>query len=139
MKKTSSKGPLFDDAFAEVIGLIREARQRAVKTINTELINLYWRIGKYVHQRIKTDGWAKGTVEQLAIYIARSESGLRGFSAQNLWRMRQFYEVYPHPEKLSTPLRELLWSSQRRINSRTRDLLLPRLLSGKINVEAMPE
>ncbi len=102
------------------MGLIREARQRAIHAVNTELINLYWHIGQYLHHRIKADGWAKGTVEQLAAYIARNEPGIRGFSAQNLWRMRQFFEAYPVPEKLSTLLRELPWSAHLHILSRTK-------------------
>ena len=48
-------------AFSEVAGLIRAARQRAVQAVNTELIDLYWLIGHYLHHRIKADGWAKGT------------------------------------------------------------------------------
>lgn len=109
-------------AFGEVVGLIRAARQRAVHAVNTELIDLYWRIGKYVHERIEADGWAMGTVEHLAAHIARIEPGLRGFSAPNLWRMRQFYEAYPVPEKLSTPLRDLPWSAHLHLLSRTKRL-----------------
>lgn len=124
MRSTGKKpyaNPLTTDAaFGEVVGLIRAARQRAVQAVNTELIDLYWRIGKYLHERIRADGWAKGTVEQLADHIARTEPGLRGFSAQNLWRMRQFFEAYPNPEKLSTLLRELPWSAHLHLLSRAK-------------------
>jgi DUF1016 N-terminal domain len=37
--------------------------------------------------------------------------GIRGFSLQSLWRMRQFFEEYRHKPKLSALLRELPWSS----------------------------
>ena len=50
----------------------------------------------------------------------RTEPGLLGFSAQNLRRMRQFFEAYSNPEKLSTPLRELPWSAHLHLLSRTR-------------------
>jgi predicted nuclease of restriction endonuclease-like (RecB) superfamily len=125
MTKKSQQPPIpittaTDAAFGEVVGLIRAARQRAVQVVNTELIDLYWCIGRYVHERIKGDGWAKGTVEQLAAYIARTEPGMRGFSAQNLWRMRQFFEAYPAPERLSTPLRELPWSAHLHILGRVK-------------------
>lgn len=36
--------------------------------------------------------------------------GIRGFSAQNLWRMRQFYLAYEGHEKLSPMVREIGWS-----------------------------
>jgi predicted nuclease of restriction endonuclease-like (RecB) superfamily len=109
-----------DPAFGDVVTLIREARQRMSRSANAAVIDLYWRIGQYLHQRIEADGWAKGTVEQLAAYIARREPGRRGFSAQNLWRMRQFFEAYPPGSKLSTLLRDIPWSSHLHILSRTK-------------------
>jgi hypothetical protein len=66
---------------------------------NAEVIELYWRIDQYLHQRIETNGWAMGTVEQLAAYIARYEPGRRGFSAQSLWRMRPFFPAHPPDSK----------------------------------------
>jgi predicted nuclease of restriction endonuclease-like (RecB) superfamily len=112
--------PVDETAFAEVVGLIRTGRQRAAQATNTEMIDLYWHIGQYLHQKIEADGWAKGTVVQLAAYIARREPGKRGYSAQNLWRMRQFFQAYPDAPSLSTMLRELPWSSHLHILSRTK-------------------
>jgi len=107
-------------AFDEVVSLIHAARQRAAQAVNTELIDLYWRIGAYLHHKIDADGWAKGTVVRLATYIARREPGIRGFSPQNLWRMRQFFEAYRHDQKLSALLRELPWSSNLHILTRSK-------------------
>jgi predicted nuclease of restriction endonuclease-like (RecB) superfamily len=90
--------------------LIRLARQRAAQTVNTELIELYWRIGDYLDRRIESDGWAEGTVVRLSAHIARSEPGLRGFSPQNLWRMRQFFTTYRDAPRLSPLVRVLPWT-----------------------------
>lgn len=113
-----------ETAFGEVVDLIRAARQRAAQVVNTELIDLYWRIGQYLHHKIAADGWAQSTVVQLAAYIAQREAGLRGFSPQNLWRMRQFFEAYSvggvADAKLSTLLRVLPWSSHLHILSRAK-------------------
>ncbi|MBC7378734.1 MAG: DUF1016 domain-containing protein, partial [Burkholderiaceae bacterium] len=109
-----------ESAFAEVVSLIRAARQRAAQAVNTEVVDLYWRLGQYLHHKIEADGWAKGTAVQLAAYIGQRELGKRGFSAQNLWRMRQFYQAYPAAAILSTLLRELPWSSHLHILSRTK-------------------
>ena len=76
----------------------------------TALIDLYWEVGKYLSQQIADKGWGRGVVENLAAHINQHDSSIRGFSAQNLWRMRQFYETYKGSEKLSTLLRELPWS-----------------------------
>ena len=112
--------PPIEGAFDDIVELIRAARQRAARAVNTELIELYWRIGDYLHRKIESDGWAKGTVVQLAAYIAQREPGLRGFSPQNLWRMRQFYVTYRDFPKLSPLLRELPWSSHLHILSRSK-------------------
>ena len=109
-----------EPAFANVVGLIRAARQRATQAVNTGVIDLYWHIGQYLHHRIEADGWAKGTVVQLAAYIAQREPGKRGFSAQNLWRMRQFFEAYPAASNLSPLLRDLPWSAHLHILSRAK-------------------
>lgn len=57
---------------------------------------------------------------ELAIHIRRRNPGIRGFSSQNLWRMRQFFEAYRDQPKLSTLLRELPWSSNLHILTKTK-------------------
>jgi predicted nuclease of restriction endonuclease-like (RecB) superfamily len=99
--------------FGEVIHLIQKARYSAYKAVNTELINLYWEIGKYITQRTQSEGWGKSTVSQLATYIQTQEPAATGFSDKNLWRMKQFYETYSHLPKLATLWRELSWSHNR--------------------------
>ena len=98
-------------AFDEIAGLIEAARRRAFRAVNVELIDLYWRIGEVITRRIETDGWGKGTVEALSAHLRRTQLGERGFSRQNLWRMRQFYETYLGSPDLSTLLRDLTWSA----------------------------
>ena len=107
-------------AFAEVVDLIQTARQRSAQAVNSAMIDLYWRVGEYIHHKIEADGWAKGTVLQLAAYVARRVPGRRGFSAQNLWRMRQFFVTYREDSKLSTLLRVLQWSAHLHIMSRSK-------------------
>ena len=99
-----------ESGFDEIVELIRDARRRAAQAVNTELIELYWRIGDYLDRKIESEGWAKGTVVQLASHIAQREPGLRGFSPQNLWRMRQFAVTYRDDPKLSPLVRVLSWT-----------------------------
>jgi predicted nuclease of restriction endonuclease-like (RecB) superfamily len=106
--------------FTEVVQLIKAARQQVNRTVNAEIIDLYWRIGEYVSNKITTDAWGKSTVKALASYIQLHQPGLRGFSPQNIWRMRQFYEAYYLEPKLSTLLRELPWSSNLHILTRAK-------------------
>ncbi len=105
-----SVGDPIEASFGEIVSLIRTSRHTAFQAVNTELIALYWRIGEYLHKRIEADGWARSTVIRLAAFIALREPGVRGFSAQNLWRMRQFFEAYRDAPKLSPLVRVLPWT-----------------------------
>ena len=58
-----------------------------------------------VSEKTEKEGWGKGTVKELSDYILSKEPGIRGYSAQNIWRMKQFYETYRNHEKLSTLVR----------------------------------
>ncbi len=98
------------NAFAEVVRLIEQARQRAYQAVNTELINLYWKIGRYISRKIEAVEWGEGVVEKLADYIRQRDPNLRGFTRPNLFRMRQFYEVYANDTKVSALLRQLPWT-----------------------------
>ena len=97
-------------AFQDVLSLILQSRQQAIRTVNAELVDLYWRLGSYLATRVAQEGWGQGTVQQLALFLKERAPGLQGFSAQNLWRMRQFFETYQGEEKLSAVLRELPWT-----------------------------
>ncbi len=99
-----------DAAFAEVVGLVQQARDRALRAVNTELIDLYWSIGDQISRRVDRDGWGKGTILSLAQFIRRSVPGIVGFSHQNLWRMKQFFETYRDQPKLSPLVRVLPWT-----------------------------
>ena len=96
--------------FSEITRLIESARQRAYQAVNTALIELYWQVGAYLSGKIKAAEWGAGVVEQLAQHIATTQPGLRGFSAKNIWRMRQFFEAYRDSPILSALLRELPWT-----------------------------
>ena len=96
--------------FEEVVSLIETARTRALAAVNTVLIDLYWQIGEYISHKIAAEGWGKGTVGTLAEYIQRRQPGRTGFSASNLWRMRQFFETYRGARKLAPLVRVLSWT-----------------------------
>lgn len=96
--------------FDEVLVLIQAARTRAVTAVNTALIDLYWSIGKHISRKVAADGWGQGTVAALVDHIRRRLPNARGFSSQNLWRMRQFFDMYQADAKLSALLRELPWT-----------------------------
>jgi predicted nuclease of restriction endonuclease-like (RecB) superfamily len=101
--------------FTEITSLIASAKSRAYQAVNKELVSLYWHVGEYVHHKVTSNAWGKSVVKDLAEYIQKSEPNVLGFSAQNIWRMKQFYETYSNNQKLATLSRELSWSHNRLI------------------------
>ena len=98
--------------------MIKKSKFKALKSANTELINLYWDIGKFLSLKIKNSEWGTSVVNELSVFISTEDSGLKGFSNKNLWRMKQFYETYESSLNLSTLLREISWSHNLAIFSR---------------------
>ena len=65
--------------FAEVAEIIKASRNKAIKAVNTQLIDLYWSIGKYIDTRIENAEWGQSVVEELALYLQKNEQELKGF------------------------------------------------------------
>ena len=103
--------PSTNNEFDEIVAIIEQARQKAFRAVNRELIEMYWQIGQYISEKVKSNAWGKSIVTEFASFVQSKYVGIKGFSAQNIWRMKQFYETYAGNEKLSTLSRELTWSN----------------------------
>lgn len=106
--------------FLEIIQLIRNSRLAAMRSVNTELISLYWSIGEYISRKVKCAEWGQSVVNELAEYIRCNEPELKGFSDKNLWRMKQFYEAYESSSQLIPLLKEVTWTNNLTIFSRAK-------------------
>ncbi len=100
----------YSSLLSEIKKRIRNAQYEALRSVNKELINLYWDIGRMIVNRQQASAWGRSVVERLADDLQKEFVGEKGFSAQNLWRMRQFYETYHRDSKLSPLVREIGWS-----------------------------
>lgn len=80
--------------FVGLIQLIQTARNRAMRAVNSELVNLYWQVGQYVSMRLEKSTWGDGMVAELAKYIQKHHPEIKGFDKNNIYRMCRFYESY---------------------------------------------
>jgi predicted nuclease of restriction endonuclease-like (RecB) superfamily len=111
-----------DNRFTDIIQLIKESRSNAIKAVNAELINLYWNIGEYISKKIEQSEWGDSVVAELANFIQTHEPEIKGFSDKNIWRMKQFYETYKNFPKLSPLVREISWTNNLLIFSRSKTI-----------------
>lgn len=102
---------------------ILSSQYEALKAVNKELISLYWEIGRSIVEKQESFGWGKSIVKNLSNELQLEFVGMKGFSVQNLWNMRQFYLEYHQNEKLQTLSREIAWSHNVVIFQKSKDNL----------------
>ena len=100
---------------------ILSAQYEALRAVNKELIALYWDIGKMIVERQEKEGWGKSVVERLSEDLQKEFPGIKGYSAQNLWYMRQFHLTYKGNEKLQPLVGEISWSKHIIIMDKCKD------------------
>jgi predicted nuclease of restriction endonuclease-like (RecB) superfamily len=105
--------PATDDAlFGDVAGLIDGARRRVAGTVNSELVMLYWSVGKRVREEVlggERGEYGQRVVKNLAAKL--TERYGRGWSKPNLMRMVQFAADYPDSSIVSPLARQLSWTN----------------------------
>lgn len=106
-KPDSRVTPDYSRFIAELKERIQSARVAAARAVNRELILLYWDIGRAIVEKQKALGWGDSIVEQLARDLQAEFPHNRGFSRQNVWRMRQFFIDHTTPEFLAQLVPEL--------------------------------
>jgi predicted nuclease of restriction endonuclease-like (RecB) superfamily len=96
----------------EIRQIMAEARGRVARSVNHELTVTYWHIGRVIveeeQQGRERADYGKQLVKDLSVHL-QAEYG-NGFSAPNLWLMRQFHLAFPILYAVS---RELTWTHYR--------------------------
>jgi hypothetical protein len=75
---------------------ISQSRYIAARLVNREQLMLYYYIGKLLNEKITEQNWGDKVLSQIAADLKKQIPSLRGFSASNLKKMRQFYTAYEH-------------------------------------------
>lgn len=94
MAKNVTKDLDYASTFALLKKQIQDSQTAAVTLANTELIRLYWKIGKIIVEKQEQSGWGSNYIEKLAQDIQKAFPSLEGFSRSNVFRMRAFYLKY---------------------------------------------
>lgn len=117
---------------------ILHARISGARAVNRELVLLYWDIGRRIVEKQQTAGWGDAVVQRLAADLRAAFPDLRGFSADNLWRIRQFFAEYSGAEFLEQAVPELR-GGRRSSSKRSRAVRVPAKVSGQFLEQAAPE
>jgi DUF1016 N-terminal domain len=103
--------------YDDIRKILQEARRRVYASINAEMVQAYWRIGKRI---VEEEQFGEKRADYGAFLIKALSERLskefgKGFSTANIWNFRQFYLIFPENEITYALRRELTWTHYRSI------------------------
>jgi len=107
----------------EIINIINSARYDAFKSINKHHIGLNFEIGNQIVINQEKFGWGKSIVNSMSNDINKKIDGIKGYSPQNLWKMRQFYLEYKDKNDLLKMALNIPWGQNMLIVHKIKDNL----------------
>lgn len=123
----------------ELITMIETARTKVWAAVNSELVDLYWNVGKWLSQKCAGAEWGDKTILSVARQIAERRPDLKGFSRPGLYRMRQFYELYRDDAFVSPLVRQIDWTHHLVIMARSKSPEERRFYINKCATEHCPK
>jgi predicted nuclease of restriction endonuclease-like (RecB) superfamily len=102
---------LYRQLITDLKGRIQSAQAKATLAVNTQLIELYWDIGKTIVAKQQESGWGDAIIAKIADDLTRELGGLKGFTPRYLRYMKQFYSFYLcHGEFVKQAVSQIPWS-----------------------------
>ncbi len=80
----------YTDLLGELKNRVRAARTKALRTVNTQLIELYWSIGQAVRVQQEQQGWGSQVIRRLSEDLRKEFPDTKGLSARNIQYMTTF-------------------------------------------------
>ena len=100
-----------NENFSEIISIIEAAKMRALKAVNTELITMYYEIGKYLSELCSNSKFGDKVINDVEMYISKNNPTIKGFNRRGLYRMKQFYELYKDDELVTPLVTQISWTN----------------------------
>ena len=109
----------YKEIFENIKQAVLKSQYKAMQAVNTEMICMYWNIGKIISENIE---WGNKFVDSLSVDLKNEFPTIQGFSVRNLRNMRKFYEEYPSIEILQTLSAKLTWSHNILLINKIKDM-----------------
>jgi len=131
LMNVSSKKPHTISTYAAFLeqlkGRVRQAQLKASLAVNSELIHLYWDIGKSIVEKQEQEGWGAQIIEKLCKDLQQAFPGIQGFSRANIFNMRSFYLAYSKVQQAvgqinPLPIVKIPWGHNVLIITKIKDL-----------------
>jgi len=99
----------YETVLNEIKERVRRAQIRAALSVNRELIELYWQIGREILRQQQEQGWGAKVIDRLSRDLRHEFPDMKGFSPRNLKYMRAFAEAYPDASIVQEPPAQITW------------------------------
>jgi predicted nuclease of restriction endonuclease-like (RecB) superfamily len=86
----------YNQWLGELKNNIHQSRLQTSLKVNSDMLILYWYVGKQIVEKIDAEGWGTKVIEQLSVDLQKAFPDMKGFSVRNLLYMRQFASSYPN-------------------------------------------
>jgi predicted nuclease of restriction endonuclease-like (RecB) superfamily len=123
MNKIEKENTEFFNWITELKSKIHSANTKAALTINSQLLELYWEIGKDISERQSNSNWGSKFIEQTAIELRKKFPNIKGFSRRNLYAIKQWYSFYAEKYDFVPQLvAQIPWGHNRLIITKVKDI-----------------
>lgn len=109
MSDTSPVPSSYDSTLANLKEQVLTARFTVQRSVNKELVGLYWQIGDTIAERQAAEGWGSKVIARLAGDLRKAFPDMKGFSPRNLTYMRTFAGAWPNPAIAQQAVAQLPW------------------------------
>lgn len=99
----------YSELITEIKALVRYSRTKAAISINSELINLYFGIGRSILVRQEKEGWGSNIIDSVAADLKKEFPEMKGFSRRNLQNMRAFAREYKNLPNVQQLVAQIPW------------------------------
>ncbi|MCK9561675.1 MAG: PDDEXK nuclease domain-containing protein [Bacteroidales bacterium] len=101
---------------------IKVTQLKAAVSVNTQLLELYWDLGKDIAQKQKEANWGDAVLEQLSLDLKLAFPNIKGFSRRNLYAIKQWYNFYEkHSAIVPQAVAQIPWGHNRLIISKIKN------------------
>ena len=97
----------------ELKSRFRNSQIKAAVKVNSEQLLFNWQLGRDLVVRKAEEKWGTGIVNQVSLDLQAEFPEAKGFSARNLWFMKQWYGFY----SVSSDTRVLISNLEGQINT----------------------
>ncbi|MDR3184253.1 MAG: PDDEXK nuclease domain-containing protein [Prevotellaceae bacterium] len=127
IKKAATNGIMNVSDFSAWMSVLKAkihaVRNKLIFSINTQILELYWEMGRDIAEKQEKSGWGSGFIDRIATELKHEFPEIKGFSRRNVYAILQWYKFYsvkypfvPHH------VAQIPWGHNRLIITKTKDI-----------------